>query len=57
MLVAARVLNEAKAGQILITMTVKYLLGGTGLEFFDLGEVSLKGTSEKYRLFALKDPN
>ena len=52
--VAARVLNKAEPSQILITMTVKHLLGGTGLEFTDLGDVSLKGIDERYRLFALQ---
>jgi hypothetical protein len=36
-------------------MTVRHLLGGTGLEFTDLGEVSLKGIEEEYRLFALQE--
>ena len=54
--VAARVLNEAGPSQILITMTVKNLLGGTGMEFTDLGDVSLKGIDESYRLFALQKP-
>lgn len=53
--VAARVLGKAEPGQILITMTVKYLLGGTGFTFTDLGEFSLKGIEEKYQLFALKE--
>lgn len=52
--VASRVLSKAEPGQILVTMTVKYLLGGTGLEFTDLGEVPLKGIDEDFRLFALK---
>lgn len=52
--VAARVLGQAQPNQILITMTVKYLLGGTGLEFTDLGEVSLKGIDDDIRLYALK---
>ncbi|MDX1685184.1 MAG: adenylate/guanylate cyclase domain-containing protein, partial [Saprospiraceae bacterium] len=51
--IAARVLSKAQPSQILITMTVRYLLGGTGLEFDDLGEFTLKGIDEKYRLFAL----
>ena len=52
--VAARVLNKAKPGQILLTMTVKYLLGGTGLQFNELGKFSLKGIKETYELFELK---
>lgn len=53
--VAARVLSKAAPDQILITMTVKYLLGGTGLEFTDLGEFSLKGIDDKYVLYAFKN--
>ncbi len=55
--VAARVLSKAQPGQILITRTVKNLLGGTGLEFTDLGDFSLKGIDESYQLFALQKPN
>lgn len=51
--IAARVLKKARPNQILITMTVKHLLGGTGLEFSDLGEFSLKGIDDNYRLYAL----
>ena len=53
--IAARVLSKAEPNQILITMTVKHLLGGAGLEFTDLGEVSLKGIEEDYRLYALQE--
>ncbi len=52
--VASRVLSKAVPGQILITMSVKHLLGGTGLNFTDLGDVVLKGIDERYRLFALE---
>jgi len=53
--VAARVLSKAAPSQILITMTVKHLLGGTGLEFTDLGSFPLKGIKEAYNLFALQE--
>jgi class 3 adenylate cyclase len=52
--IASRVMDKASPGQILITMTVKYLLGGTGLEFTDIGEYNLRGIDEPYRLYALK---
>lgn len=52
--VAARVLGKAEPNQILITMTVKYLLVGTGLKFTSIGNVSLKGIEEKHELFALQ---
>jgi pimeloyl-ACP methyl ester carboxylesterase len=51
--VAARVLGVAEPGQILITMTVKHLLGGTGLEFKNLGEFDLRGIEEAYQLYEL----
>lgn len=51
--IASRVLDEARPGEILITMTVKYLLGGTGLEFTDKGEFNLKGIEEPFRIYAL----
>ena len=53
--VAARVLNKAQPSQILITMTVKHLLSGTGFLFTDLGNVPLKGIAETYRIFALQE--
>ena len=53
--IAARVLGKAKPSQILVTMTVRHLLGGTGLDFTDLGEVHLKGIEDAYRLFALQE--
>jgi pimeloyl-ACP methyl ester carboxylesterase len=53
--VAARVLGKAGPDEILITMTVKHLLGGTGLHFKEFGEVELKGIEEKYKLFALQN--
>ncbi len=51
--VAARVLNKAEPNQILITLTVKHLLAGTGLAFTDIGDVSLVGIDESFRLFAV----
>ncbi|MCK5456928.1 MAG: adenylate/guanylate cyclase domain-containing protein [Melioribacteraceae bacterium] len=53
--VAARVLSKAQASQVLITMTVKHLLSGSGFLFTDLGNVSLKGIEETYKIFALQE--
>ena len=53
--VAARVLSQAQPSQVLITMTVKHLLAGTGFQFTDLGDISLKGIKEAYRIYALQD--
>ena len=50
---AARVMAEAEAGQVLINSTVRDLLAGSGLRFVDLGVRELKGFAERWRLFAL----
>jgi class 3 adenylate cyclase len=52
---AARVMAEADAGQVLVTSTVRELLAGSGLGFVELGVRQLKGFAESWRLFAL-DP-
>jgi class 3 adenylate cyclase/DNA polymerase III delta prime subunit len=50
---AARVMAEADAGQVLVTSTVRELLAGSGLGFVELGVRQLKGFAERWRLFAL----
>lgn len=51
--VAARVAAVAKAGEILVSSTVKDLVGGSGLAFVDDGWHALKGLSHQWRLFSL----
>ncbi|MBV9635134.1 MAG: adenylate/guanylate cyclase domain-containing protein [Methylobacteriaceae bacterium] len=48
---AARIMNTAMPGEVLVSRTVKDLVAGSGLEFDDAGEHSLKGIEEKWRLF------
>jgi class 3 adenylate cyclase/DNA polymerase III delta prime subunit len=50
---AARVMAEAGAGQVLVTSTVRDLMAGSGLGFVDLGVRQLKGFAERWRLFSL----
>jgi class 3 adenylate cyclase len=50
---AARVMAEADAGQVLVSSTVRELLAGSGLGFVELGVRELKGFAERWRLFAL----
>jgi class 3 adenylate cyclase/tetratricopeptide (TPR) repeat protein len=50
---AARVMAEAEAGQVLVSSTVRDLLAGSGLGFVELGVRELKGFAEHWRLFAL----
>ena len=52
---AARVMAEASAGQVLVTSTVRDLMAGSGFGFVDLGVRELKGFAERWRLFSL-DP-
>jgi pimeloyl-ACP methyl ester carboxylesterase len=51
--VAARVAAEAGAGEVLVTMTTRDLVAGSGLSFVDRGEKVLKGIDESRRLFAV----
>jgi class 3 adenylate cyclase len=51
--VAARVAAVAKAGEIIVSSTVKDLVGGSGLTFVDAGWHALKGLSSQWWLFSL----
>lgn len=51
---AARVLGEAGAGEILVTRTTHDLVEGSGLAFEDRGEYELKGIDGARRLFAVR---
>jgi class 3 adenylate cyclase/alpha-beta hydrolase superfamily lysophospholipase len=50
--IGARVAAEAGAGQVLVSQTVRDLVVGSGMEFDDLGERSLKGVEEPVRVHA-----
>jgi class 3 adenylate cyclase len=52
---AARVMAQAGAGQVLVSATVRELLAGSELGFVDLGMRKLKGFAQRWRLFAV-DP-
>jgi pimeloyl-ACP methyl ester carboxylesterase len=49
---AARVLGKADPGEILVSSTVKDLVVGSGIDFAERGEESLKGVPGTWRLFA-----
>ena len=51
--IGSRVMNEAKAGEVLVTRTVKDLVAGAGLTFADRGIHELKGVPDEWQLFAL----
>ena len=51
---AARIMNTASAGDVVISRTVKDLVAGSGIAFGDAGEHSLKGIEEKWQLFKVR---
>jgi pimeloyl-ACP methyl ester carboxylesterase/DNA-binding winged helix-turn-helix (wHTH) protein len=53
--IGACVANEAKAGEVLVSRTVKDLVAGSGIEFEDRGIRVLAGCGE-WRLFAIQQP-
>jgi class 3 adenylate cyclase len=52
--IAARVLEAAGAGELLVSAAVPMLVAGSGLEFEDRGERELKGVPGTWHLFAVK---
>ena len=54
-IIASRIADEAKGGQILVSALLKELTDGTGeFEFGDLREVKLKGLTQTYRLYTVE---
>jgi class 3 adenylate cyclase len=51
--IGARVAAEARAGEVLVSSTVKDLVAGSGLEFEDRGAHELKGVPGEWRLYAV----
>jgi class 3 adenylate cyclase len=60
--IGARVAHLARAGEVLVSSTVKDLVVGSGLAFTERGEHELKGVPGRWRIFAVcertdgKDP-
>ena len=52
--IAARVAAAAGAGEVIVSRTVRDLVGGSELRFVDRGEHELKGVPERWQLFALE---
>jgi len=50
---ASRVMDEASAGEVLVSGTVRDLVYGSGISFSDRGEYALKGIEEKRRLYSV----
>jgi class 3 adenylate cyclase len=51
--IAARVMNQAGAGEVLVSSTVKDLVVGSGISFADRGIQELKGVPGEWSLFAV----
>jgi class 3 adenylate cyclase len=51
--IGARVAGMAKAGQVLVSSTVKDLVAGSGIHFEDFGTHALKGIPGEWRLYAV----
>jgi class 3 adenylate cyclase len=52
--IAARVLEAADGGELLVSAAVPMLVAGSGFEFEDRGEHELKGVSGTWQLYAVK---
>ena len=50
----ARISALAEPGEVLVSRTVRDLVAGSGIEFADRGEHSLKGVPGTWQLFAVK---
>lgn len=53
--IAARVMDAASPGDLLVSPAVPMLVAGSGIEFEDRGEYELKGVPGFWRLFAVRD--
>jgi class 3 adenylate cyclase len=51
---ASRVVDEASAGEVLVSGTVRDLVYGSGISFREQGEYLLKGIEEKRRLYSVE---
>jgi class 3 adenylate cyclase len=51
---AARIMETASAGEVVISRTVKDLVAGSGIAFDDTGKHSLKGIEEKWQLLKVR---
>jgi class 3 adenylate cyclase len=50
---AARVMERAQAGEVVVSRTITELVAGSGIEFQDRGEYELKGVPGSWRLFVI----
>ena len=53
--IAARVMDTAQPGEVMISRTVKDLVAGSGIAFEDRGPAELKGVPGEWRLYAVSE--
>jgi class 3 adenylate cyclase len=53
--IAARVMDQAGSGEVVVSRTIKDLVVGSGLRFDDRGLHALKGVPDQWQLFATVD--
>jgi class 3 adenylate cyclase len=51
--IGARVADVAEPGEVVVSSTVKDLVAGSGIEFRDRGEHTLKGVPDSWRLYGV----
>jgi class 3 adenylate cyclase len=52
--IGARISALAQAGEVLVSRTVKDLVAGSGIEFYDRGDYELKGIPGEWRLYGVR---
>ena len=53
--IASRIESQARAGEILVSRTVRDLVAGSGINFEDRGMFALKGVPDEWSLYAVLD--
>jgi pimeloyl-ACP methyl ester carboxylesterase/class 3 adenylate cyclase len=52
--IGARVARHAQPGEVLVSSTVKDLVAGSGLRFYERGSAELKGVADEWRLYSVE---
>jgi class 3 adenylate cyclase len=55
--IGARIAALARAGEVLVSSTVKELVAGSGIELEDRGLAQLKGLPDAWRIYAMRAPS
>jgi class 3 adenylate cyclase len=55
--IGARVMGHARAGEVLVSSTVKDLVAGSGIAFAERGEHELRGVPDRWSLYSVDSLN